>query len=83
VDLASIIDKITNDLSVDQAVVVEAETELLMSGLIDSLGVVSLIAWLEDEMGTVIDPGLVTLENFESPRAIHETTQRVLAAAPA
>ena len=79
-DLASIISKIRDDLSLDPDAEIEAETGLLMSGLIDSLGVVSLIAWLEDEIGTVIDPGLVTLENFECPRAIQQITEQVVAA---
>jgi len=78
VDVQSIIGKIQDDLSLDPDVEIGPETELLMSGLVDSLGVVSLIAWLEDEIGTVIDPGLVTLENFECPQAIQRITEQVL-----
>lgn len=78
--LDAIIEKITSEFSLEPSAVIEAETELLMSGLVDSLGVVSLLAWLESEMGASIDPGLVTLENFERPNAIYGLCQEVLAA---
>jgi len=80
VDLQPIVDKISADFSLDPDVQITGETELLMSGVIDSLGVVGLIAWLEDEIGTGIDPGLVTLENFERPSAIQALCEQVLAA---
>ena len=70
-DIQSIIDKIQNDLSRAPEIAVDADTELLMSGIVESLSVVALIAWLEDEIKVTIDPGLITLENFETPSAIH------------
>ena len=57
--------------------VVGAETELLESGLVDSLGVVALVAWLEDESGVEIDPIEVVLENFRTPQAIAELMTRL------
>lgn len=78
-ELQPIIDKIRDDLCLEPDLEIEADTELLMSGAVDSLGVVSLLAWLEDEIGTPIDPGLVTLENFERPAAIHQLCQRLTA----
>lgn len=50
---------------------VEPDTELLMSGLLDSLSVINLIAWIETEADISIDPADVIFENFERPSAIH------------
>jgi len=79
VEVQAIVDKISNELSLEPDQLIDSDTELLMSGIIDSLGVVSLIAWLETEIDTAIDPGLVTLENFERPTAIHALCQQVVA----
>lgn len=45
---------------------VELETDLLISGAVDSLGVVRVTQWLEDELGLDVDPIEVTLENFQT-----------------
>ncbi|MGI9606485.1 MAG: phosphopantetheine-binding protein [Acidimicrobiales bacterium] len=45
---------------------IEAETELLLSGAVDSLGVIRITQWIEDEADVAVDPGDVTLENFQS-----------------
>lgn len=45
---------------------IEAETDLLLTGAVDSLGVVRITHWLEDEYGIEIDPVDVTLENFQT-----------------
>ncbi len=82
-DIQRIIDKIQNDLSSDPEGAVDADTELLMSGILESLSVVTLMAWLEDEMSLTIDPGLVTYENFENATAIQALCIQVLDAAPA
>jgi acyl carrier protein len=47
-----------------------ADTDLLMSGLVDSLGVVMIVEWLERRLGIEIDPSDVVLEHFESVDAI-------------
>lgn len=78
-NLQAIITKISADLSHDPDIEISADTELLMSGLVESLSVITLIAWLEDEMKTLIDPGLVTLENFETPAAINALCEQVQA----
>lgn len=44
----------------------DADTDLLLTGLVDSLGVVQLVEWLEAEAGVIIEPGDVTLENFQT-----------------
>jgi acyl carrier protein len=45
---------------------VELETDLLLTGAVDSLGVVRVTQWLEDELGFEVDPIEVTLENFQT-----------------
>lgn len=49
---------------------VEDDENLLLSGLIDSLGVMSLISHLEKTCGVVIPLDDVTVENFVSIDAI-------------
>ncbi len=44
--------------------IVTDQQELLLSGMIDSLGVMSLVAFLEQEFGISIPFEDVTLENF-------------------
>jgi acyl carrier protein len=57
---------INAEVSLDPATPVERETDLLLTGLVDSLGVVEIVAWLEDRLGMDIDPGDVILEHFQT-----------------
>lgn len=45
-------------------------TDLLMSGLVDSLGVVRIVDWLETRLSIEIDPSDVVLEHFISVDAM-------------
>lgn len=45
---------------------VGVETDLLLSGAVDSLGVIRITQWMEDEYAIEVDPTDVTLENFQS-----------------
>lgn len=49
---------------------VEPETDLLLTGLVDSLGVVMIVEWIEDELDIEIDPGDVVLEHFQTVDAM-------------
>ena len=49
---------------------VAADTDLVMSGFVDSLGVVMIVEWLERRLGIQIDPGDVVIEHFSSVGAI-------------
>ena len=40
------------------------DDDLLLNGLVDSLGVVRLLAFIETDLGTPVPPGDVTIENF-------------------
>ncbi len=44
----------------------EAETDLLLTGAVDSLGVIRITQWLEDSTGIDVDPADVTLDNFQT-----------------
>jgi len=49
---------------------VDEDQDLLGSGLLDSLGVMSLVYFLETEFGVDIPPEDVTIEHFNSVRTI-------------
>ena len=46
--------------------IVKADTDLLLTGAVDSLGVIRITHWMEEATGHVVDPGDVTLENFQT-----------------
>ncbi|MCU0268751.1 MAG: acyl carrier protein [Acidimicrobiales bacterium] len=48
----------------------DADTDLLLDGLVDSMGVVQLVHWLEARLGTEIEPADVVIDNFRSVRAM-------------
>lgn len=47
---------------------IAADTDLLLTGAVDSLGVIRITQWIEDEIGILVEPGDVTLENFQTIR---------------
>ena len=49
---------------------VEPDENLLLSGLIDSLGVMQLVAHIQSETGIKVEPRDVTLKNFKTVNAI-------------
>lgn len=49
---------------------IEVETDLVMTGLVDSLGVILIVEWIERQLGIRIDPADVVIEHFESVAAM-------------
>ncbi len=49
---------------------ITADQDLLISGLIDSIGVMRLVGFIEKDLGTTIPPKDVTLENFGNVNTI-------------
>ena len=49
---------------------IEAETDLVMTGYVDSLGIVLVVEWIESQLAIEIDPGDVVIEDFESVAAM-------------
>lgn len=52
------------DLGIEDEI--DPDTELFSSGLLDSVSMVGLITYLEERTGAVIQPGDVTLDNFDT-----------------
>lgn len=56
-----------------------ADLDLLDSGVIDSLGLLKVIAWLEDRFGIAADDLELAPENFRSVTAIDDFVARATA----
>lgn len=65
-DLASRLLSFVQDDVCNGSVELALDTDLLLTGAVDSLGVIRITQWLEDETGIMVDPGHVTLENFQT-----------------
>lgn len=61
---------IATDLLNQPDLVIGEDEDLLVSGLLDSLSVMSLIHYIEQEFGIDVPAEDVTIENFASLRAI-------------
>ena len=61
---------ITDDLLMGQGLEVKDDDDLLLSGLVDSLGVVRLVTFIETEFKTQVPPEDVVLENFQTLNAM-------------
>ena len=49
---------------------IEDDTPLIDNGVIDSLGVMKLVAYLEDQFAITVAPDDLVPENFETPKLI-------------
>lgn len=58
------------------------DTELLDSGLLDSLGVIELLMLIEQEFGITVAPDDLELENFRTITAIAELVRARAGASP-
>ncbi len=61
-------DEVTNE-AIDH---IDANEDLLGSGIIDSIGLIKLISFLEQEYQISIPPEDMTVENFMTPQSITE-----------
>lgn len=52
------------------AVQLGPDDNLLLSGLIDSHGVMRLVKFIEDQFAITVNPGEVTLKNFKTVNAM-------------
>lgn len=62
---------IADDVALEEGVV-EGSTDLLLTGMVDSLGVVLIVEWIERKLGRSIDPADVVLENFQTVDSMME-----------
>lgn len=61
-----LLEYINNEVSLDPTTLIGAETDLLLTGLVDSVGVIEIVGWLEDATEVEIDPTHVVLDNFQT-----------------
>lgn len=61
---------VRDDLLKGRDVSIDAETYLFDEGLVDSLGILRLIAFLEGRIGRSIDDREVVMEHFRTVRAM-------------
>lgn len=59
---------IRRDLNIDQPLA--GDSELFSTGMLDSVAMIGLIAFVEDHAGIRVQPGDVTLDNFDTVDAI-------------
>lgn len=71
---------INTNVSLDASVAVVGDTDLLFTALVDSLGVVEIVGWLQDEAGVTVDPMDVVLENFQTVDRMVALIDRLVAA---
>lgn len=64
--LDDLLDLINGEISLDPTSTVAGDTDLLVTGLVDSLGIVEVVAWIEDRIGADIDPVDIVRENFQT-----------------
>ena len=60
----ALIDMIQTEITYGEPV--ERDTDLLLTGLVDSLGVIRIVTWMEEYLDIEIDPVDVVLENFQT-----------------
>lgn len=63
-----LIDYLRNSLNIDDPI--DGETGLFSTGIMDSVGMVGLIAFVEEQGGVRVQPNDVTLENFDTINSI-------------
>ncbi|MEM1118768.1 MAG: acyl carrier protein [Bacteroidota bacterium] len=61
---------IGQELLADGGPPLQPDDNLLLSGRVDSIGVMSLLLFIETEMGVRVPPEDVTIDHFASVRAI-------------
>jgi acyl carrier protein len=59
-------------------IAVTPDTDIVGEGLVDSLGIFKLVAFVEETFNITIEPDEVLLENFQTPRALRNLIVRKL-----
>ncbi|MFW2382243.1 MAG: phosphopantetheine-binding protein [Acidimicrobiales bacterium] len=73
-ELCSFIDA---EVSLDPDCPVQPETDLLTTGLVDSLGAMEIVHWLEETLDIDIDPIDITIDNFQTVDKMIALTSRM------
>ena len=67
-----LMDYITQDLMKGRSANLSMEDDLLSAGIIDSLGVLQMVAFIEERFGFQVPDEDVVYENFHSVKALSE-----------
>ena len=73
-----IVDEFMPDVPVED---LDADFDLLTGGVVDSLGLLKVVAWLEAEYDIGVDDSQLGPESFRTVRAIHEYVEQETAKA--
>lgn len=73
----SLCEFIDAEVSMDPDTPVQEGTDLLTTGLVDSLGAMEIVHWLEETEGVEIDPVDITIENFQTVAQIIALVDRL------
>lgn len=57
---------INDEVRLNQSVEVVGDTDLLLTGLVDSVGVIEIVGWIEDEFAIDVDPLDIVIDNFQT-----------------
>lgn len=63
---------ILSDLASDPNLSISEDDDLLGSGIIDSMGIMKLVAFIEHEADVKIPPGEMVIENFMNLNSIEQ-----------
>lgn len=74
---SDLLEFINAEVRLDRSVAVAGDTDLLLTGLVDSVGVIEIVGWLEDETGIEVDPLDVVLANFQTVARMIALVDRV------
>jgi acyl carrier protein len=73
-----IVDEFMPDVSVDE---LDSDFDLLTGGVVDSLGLLQVVAWLETEFDVSVDESQLGPESFRTVAAIKEYVDQAKASA--
>ena len=63
---------ILSDFASNEILSISEDDDLLGSGIIDSMGIMKLVAFIENEADIKIPPGEIVIENFMNLNAIEQ-----------
>ena len=66
IDKATLTNYINSNFVIDKEGGLAPDDNLLLSGIIDSLGVMQLVAYLQSESDIKVEPREITLKNFKT-----------------
>ncbi len=73
---ATIREYIAAELAEDETTQIDDDTNLLEEEIVDSLGIFTLVTWLDETFAISIDPEEVNLDNFETLETITALVER-------